>query len=132
MEIQKVSTLAKRLSQALDERGLTVTALADQIGLSKQAISTYLTGQCFPSRLAMKALCEALEIDGSWLCGYDVPEFPASRSQDNPRVPLLPDAQEMNIPPITYQELELIFKFRRLSEQDRVIIANELTVLSHS
>ena len=132
MEIPKVSTFSNRLSQALDERGLTVTALADQIGLSKQAISTYVTGQCFPSRLAIKALCGALEVDGSWLCGYDVPEFPVFRANDLPRVPLLPDAQEMNISPITFQELELILKFRRLSAQDRAIIEKELSVLSHS
>lgn len=129
MEIPKVSTFSNRLSQALDERGLTVTALADQIGLSKQAISSYLTGDRKPGRIAVEALCKALEVDGCWLCGYDVPEFPVFRANDLPRVPLLPDAQEMNVSPITYQELEFIFRLRTLSPGDREFLLHALASL---
>lgn len=67
-----VASLAERLSQAIKEKS-SATKLADDIGMSKQAISTYTTGIRFPKRPVVQAMAEALGVNPLWLMGYDVP-----------------------------------------------------------
>jgi len=49
--------------------------LADQIGMSKQAISAYTTGVRVPKRPVINALAEALGVNPLWLMGYDVGKY---------------------------------------------------------
>lgn len=67
-----VASLAERLSQAIKEKS-SATKLADDIGMSKQAISTYTTGIRSPKRPVVQAMAEALGVNPLWLMGYDVP-----------------------------------------------------------
>lgn len=65
-----VSSLPNRLAEAL--AGSSATALADAIGMSKQAISTYVTGKRNPKRPVINAMADALHVSVLWLMGYDV------------------------------------------------------------
>lgn len=72
--MEKVAELAERLNEAIKDKTST-TKLADQIGMSKQAISAYATGVRVPKRPVINALAEALGINPLWLMGYDVGKY---------------------------------------------------------
>lgn len=65
-----VSSFQLRLKEAMN--GMKATELGDKIGLSKQAISAYLTGTRSPKRPVINALSDALGVSPMWLMGYDV------------------------------------------------------------
>ena len=69
---QKISTFAKRLREALDERGMTQAALAQMSGISKSSISRYLSGAWEGKQDAVYALSKALNVNEAWLMGYDI------------------------------------------------------------
>lgn len=72
--MEKVAELAERLNEAIKDKTST-TKLADQIGMSKQAISAYTTGVRVPKRPVINALAEALGVNPLWLMGYDVGKY---------------------------------------------------------
>ena len=72
--MEKVAELAERLNEAIKDKK-TTTKLADQIGMSKQAISAYTTGVRVPKRPVINALAEALGVNPLWLMGYDVGKY---------------------------------------------------------
>lgn len=68
-----VSTFPQRLKECLEENpDFTATMLAEEIGLSKQAISMYISGDRKPKRPTMKVISDALGVNLAWLMGYDV------------------------------------------------------------
>ena len=71
MALNKVASLSDRLKEGLSD-DITVTELANKIGMSKQAISTYVTGIRVPNRPVINAISEVLNINPMWLMGYDV------------------------------------------------------------
>lgn len=70
--LTKVSTFQERLKIALGD--MTATDLAKKIGLSKQAVSTYITGVRSPKQPVIQSLASALNVNEAWLLGYDVPQ----------------------------------------------------------
>lgn len=69
-----ISTFPERLRQCLENNSsISATILAEQIGLSKQAISMYLSGSRKPKRPTVKVIADALNVNEAWLIGYDVP-----------------------------------------------------------
>ena len=79
-----VSTFSERLKECLDNDPLlTATLLADKIGLSKQAISMYISGDRKPKRPTIKVISEILNVSESWLMGYDVPKYKCSNTKNN-------------------------------------------------
>lgn len=72
MELNSVSTFAERLKIAIGD--MTASELAKKIGLSKQAVSTYMTGIRSPKLPVIQALSNALNVNEAWLLGYDVPK----------------------------------------------------------
>ena len=72
--MEKVAELAERLNEAIKDK-TTTTKLADQTGMSKQAISAYTTGVRVPKRPVINALAEALGVNPLWLMGYDVGKY---------------------------------------------------------
>ena len=75
--MEKVANLSERLSAAIKEYSST-TKVAEQIGMSKQAISAYTTGIRTPKRPVINALAEVLGVSPLWLMGYDVSKFSES------------------------------------------------------
>ena len=72
--MEKVAELAERLNEAIKDK-TTTTKLADQIVMSKQAISSYSKGVRVPKRPVINALAEALGVNPLWLMGYDVGKY---------------------------------------------------------
>lgn len=71
--MELTSNIAERLSKILQDRSVSVTELAANIGLSKQAISAYCTGARSPKRPTIDIIAQRLNVNPLWLIGYDVP-----------------------------------------------------------
>lgn len=61
----------QRLNEAFNASGLTQTELCEKTGLTKGAISSYLSGRYFPKQKTTEALAKALNVSVSYLMGYD-------------------------------------------------------------
>jgi transcriptional regulator with XRE-family HTH domain len=72
MSLKRVTTIGARITAALN--GRTYEEIGDPLGLSKQAISSYVTGERNPRKLTIKAMAELLSVNECWLMGYDVPK----------------------------------------------------------
>ena len=69
----KAST-SSRLAEALQMRNMKAIDLAIDTGLSRGAISQYLSGKITPKRDNLILLAKALHVSESWLMGYDIDE----------------------------------------------------------
>lgn len=68
-------TFQVRLKQAMDERGVRASQLAEETGLSKARISQYVNGVYTPKSKAACLIAKALNVSDTWLMGVsDVKE----------------------------------------------------------
>ena len=94
MSLIKISTFPERLKESLDETGVSVTDLASSIGMSKQAISSYITGNRMPKRPVINAISEALNRNPMYLLGYDIDKhIPANNAAKGIKIPVLGNVQ---------------------------------------
>ncbi len=79
----KVSNTAERLKHIMSERGLKQVDIiamckpyCDQYGvkMNKSDMSQYVSGKSEPSQDKLVVLAMALNVQESWLMGFDVPE----------------------------------------------------------
>ena len=70
---KKVATFQQRFVQAMEIRGMRQVDVANRSGLDKAQISQYKTGKYEPMQDALHKLADALNVNVSWLMGYDVP-----------------------------------------------------------
>lgn len=68
--MQKISTFAERLKEAIGSRANN--EVAAKVGISKQAISMYISGARHPVKPIITALAKELSVNEAWLLGYDV------------------------------------------------------------
>jgi len=66
-------SFANRLSKALSIRNMRPIDLANKSGINKAIISQYLSGRYKAKQDNIYLLSEALNINESWLMGFDVP-----------------------------------------------------------
>ena len=71
----KYSETAKRLAEAISEKGLTPQELANRSGVSKSSISQYRNGTHKPSNISSGKMGKVLEVNPLWLMGYDVDKY---------------------------------------------------------
>ena len=70
---KKVATFQQRFVQSMEIRGMRQVDVANRSGLDKAQISQYKTGKYEPMQDALHKLADALNVNVSWLMGYDVP-----------------------------------------------------------
>lgn len=110
--MDRISSFAERLTDAMS--GMTVSEFARFLGISKQSVSAYLSGNRCPKRLTISAIAQSLDLNPAWLMGYDVPK----------RNPISKDVL-FDLSPM---EKELIDMFRNTTEHGRMRIIS--TVVS--
>lgn len=66
---EKFST---RLLKAMEIRNMKASELAERTGLSRGAISSYMTGRWEPKETNTNLISNALRVNPAWLLGYDV------------------------------------------------------------
>lgn len=69
MSSANTSALCTRLRFLIGEQGTTVTALAKELGVSRQAVSMYLEGKSFPNSEKLSALANWFGVTTDWLLG---------------------------------------------------------------
>ena len=69
-------TFSQRLSQTRKACGMSQEALAHQVGVSRQAVSKWETGEALPDLPRLLALADALELPLDDLCGRELPLSP--------------------------------------------------------
>ncbi|MFR4987492.1 MAG: helix-turn-helix domain-containing protein [Lachnospirales bacterium] len=68
-----VSTPSDRLKKAMKIRNFKQSDLVEKTGINKSSISTYLSGEYKPKQDKIILLANVLEVNPSWLMGYDTP-----------------------------------------------------------
>lgn len=68
-----METIASRIKQALEIRGMKQADLVEQTGIGKSSISTYLSGAYEPKQRNIYKIAKALNVNEAWLMGQDVP-----------------------------------------------------------
>ena len=68
-----MGTTADRLKYAMELRDVKQTDLVEKTGISKGALSSYLSGRYEPKQINLHLLSKALHVDEAWLMGLDVP-----------------------------------------------------------
>lgn len=79
----KISNFAKRLKEAMDIRKISQTELHEKTGVGKPSINAYLKGEYKAKQDRVDLIAEALNVDPTWLIGYDVPMERSSRESFN-------------------------------------------------
>lgn len=72
MDIPKVK-LKDRLTEAIALKEITPKILADRTGIPKSSISQYMSGYAHPKQDRILSIAEVLDVNPTWLLGYDVP-----------------------------------------------------------
>lgn len=107
---ERVSTLASRLSQALNIRRMKQSELCHIAKIPKSSLSQYLSGDYEPKQDRIYIIAKALNVSEAWLMGYDVPmerdkKIPIEESDLNDGEKLLLDLFRQI--PVEKQELVL-------------------------
>ena len=62
-------TLGERIRTTRESKELSLTAFAEQVGVTKQAMSAYEKGMYVPSAIILGAIADALECSADYLLG---------------------------------------------------------------
>lgn len=73
----KVSTTRERLTQLFDQDSRNDSQIADALGVSKQAVSTWRTGTRSPTVSMVKKISEFYNVPVEWIMGYEMEESDA-------------------------------------------------------
>ena len=101
-----VATFSERLQESLKRKNLKAIELANLSGISRGAISSYLSGRWKAKQDNIYLLAKALNVNEAWLMGYDVPMEPV-RPHDNypvssPPITSVAEPKQSESEPITY------------------------------
>lgn len=68
-----MKTTSDRIKEGMEIRGLKQSDLVEKTGISKGALSSYISGRYAPKQNNIYLISKALNISESWLMGNDVP-----------------------------------------------------------
>lgn len=68
-----VKTIAERIKEGMELRNLKQADLVELTGISKGALSSYISGHYVPKQNNIFLISKALNVSESWLMGNDVP-----------------------------------------------------------
>ncbi len=73
----KIATNKERLIELFDADPRNDTAIAEQFGVSKQAVSAWRNGTRSPKKTVLIEIANYYKVSIEWLMGFDVPKRPA-------------------------------------------------------
>ena len=68
-----MSTTSKRIQEGMELRGLKQADLVEKTGISKGALSSYISVRYVPKQNNTFLIAKALNVNEAWLMGADVP-----------------------------------------------------------
>ena len=72
-EVNTMATTADRISEAMKLRDMRQADLVEKTGISKGALSSYISGRYVPKQNNVYLIAKALDVSEAWLMGGDVP-----------------------------------------------------------
>lgn len=69
--MQKVSSFSQRLKLLMDLRGVSVSKMVIDLGITKSLISKYLSGKVEPRQDRFDQIARYFNVSHGWLMGYD-------------------------------------------------------------
>ena len=69
----EIKTTSDRIKEALLIKNMRQADLVEKTGISKGALSSYISGKYEPKQTNTYLIAKALNVNVSWLMGYDVP-----------------------------------------------------------
>lgn len=88
----KVASNQDRLNELFDEDPRNDTAIAADLGVSKQAVSSWRNGSRSPKKTMLLHIAEVYHVSIDWLMGHDVDKYETSSSPI-----FIPDSQTFSI-----------------------------------
>lgn len=98
--MELVASFQDRLREAMGD--ISVTELADMLGISKQSVSAYINGKRKPKRIVIAEIARVLHVNPVWLSGYNVEKSPSvldqhgSISLSDTEISLVNDFRKLN------------------------------------
>jgi transcriptional regulator with XRE-family HTH domain len=110
----KIATNQERLNELFDADPRSDTAIATELGVSKQTISAWRSGYRSPKKPMLIKITEVYNVSIEWLMGFDV-EKNGSSSKD-PVAIVVPDSELFNkvVRNMSYEDYVMVIDaFRR-------------------
>ena len=110
----KHSETARRIKEAMTDKGIIAQDLANETGINKASISHYVNGSHIPSNISAAKIGKVLNVNPLWLMGFEVGKS----------VPIgLQNVQT---------EADLLKKFHQLSDSHKKIVMDLIDSLLNS
>lgn len=74
-------TLRDKLIVLRDKAGISQMTLAEQLGVSRQAISRWESGDAVPTMDKLKSLSKIYNVSLDWLCNEDISEIQEQKAE---------------------------------------------------
>lgn len=88
--LSPTNEIKDRLIQVLREKNITPKELSEKTGIPKSSISQYMSGYAKPKQDRIYLISKALDINPTWLLGYDVDINIKKRNEDiGIKIPIL-------------------------------------------
>lgn len=68
----KHSETARRIKEAMTDKGIIAQDLANETGINKASISHYVNGSHIPSNISAAKIGKVLNVNPLWLMGFEV------------------------------------------------------------
>lgn len=120
---EPIETVANRLYEALSIRNMRPIDLSEKTGIPKSSISQYLSGYTEPKADRIYLLAKALNVEESWLIGYDVP---MDRRNTVPK----DEIQNLDYFYLDKDRQFLIESYNKLSDTNKKLVAKMISELA--
>lgn len=87
-----MKSTADRIKEGMQMRGMRQADLAEKTGISKGALSSYISGRYLPKQTNTYLIAEALNVNEAWLMGANVPfdrNYKHKSSNKGVKIPIL-------------------------------------------
>jgi len=88
------STTSERIKEGMAIRNMKQIDIVEKTGISKGALSSYISGKYLPKQNNIYLIAKALNVSEGWLMGYDVP---MEKEEKQPFKPELTKKDEKDI-----------------------------------
>lgn len=87
----KICTNQERLNELFDADPRSLTAIAQALGVSKQAVSMWRTGERSPKKSMLVKISQMFNVSIEWLMGFDV-----DKNGSGKKAVIIPDLETFN------------------------------------
>lgn len=81
-EVSYLQTTSERIKKGMELRKMRQSDLVEKTGISKGALSSYISGRYVPKQNNIFLIAKALNVSEAWLMGADVPMTKKDTSED--------------------------------------------------